>query len=283
MNNSGLSGFTNGFQYDKDRALRAQIHELKLSVANRTIEKAEHFFSICAENGLDVDRILRRDTVALAQLKRPAIEPGTPSSATTTRSVVMSPTGGGGGGVGRSYSPELESEMVRMARERDSLSEEVKSLESNYSNLFKLYEKMRENCVQLKVGSAELKIHFIHFQAIEDHLRLEISDQSQKYSSLYTLYSDLLNDAQDKLNSADAEVQRIMRESEERSLGIRLSLKKAQVQNQTLSAALESKTRENEELNKICNELIAKAHQAGGGDVSDRSGAGSGGGTARLS
>lgn len=134
--------------------MRAQIHELKLSVANRTIEKAEHFFTICAENGLDVERILRRDTVALAQLKRPGMEPSTPSSATTNKSI-MSPTGpiGSGGGVGRSNSPEMEAEMMRMARERDSLADEVKSLESNYSNLFKLYEKMRENCVQLKVGS----------------------------------------------------------------------------------------------------------------------------------
>lgn len=41
--------------------------------------------------------------------------------------------------------------------------------------------------------------------------------------------------------------------------------------------------KENDELNKICNELIAKAPQAG--DVSDRSvaGSGGGGGTARLS
>lgn len=45
------------------------------------------------------------------------------------------------------------SEINRLIREKDLLSEEIRSLEVNYSNLFKLYEKMRENCVLLKMVS----------------------------------------------------------------------------------------------------------------------------------
>ncbi len=139
--------------------------------------------------------------------------------------------------MGRSNSPELEAEMQKLVSERDSLAEEVCSLESNYSNLFKLYEKMRENCIQLK--------------ATEDAFRQEIAEQGRKYADLYALYSDLLNDAQQKLNAADSEMQRVVRENEEKTLGIRLTLKKAQVQNRTLTDALDSKVNDYVEVSKI--------------------------------
>lgn len=47
-------------------------------------------------------------------------------------------------------SPMDQKEFLKLTQERDQLADEVGSLESNYSNLFKLYEKMRENCLQLK-------------------------------------------------------------------------------------------------------------------------------------
>jgi hypothetical protein len=47
----------------------------------------------------------------------------------------------------RTFSPDL---LVELGKERDSLREELAQLENSYSDLFKRYEKMRENCVLLK-------------------------------------------------------------------------------------------------------------------------------------
>ena len=47
----------------------------------------------------------------------------------------------------RTFSPDL---AVEIGKERDALREELAQLENSYSDLFKRYEKMRENCVLLK-------------------------------------------------------------------------------------------------------------------------------------
>lgn len=47
----------------------------------------------------------------------------------------------------RSFSPNL---LAEVTKERDTLREEYGQLENSYSDLFKRYEKMRENCVILK-------------------------------------------------------------------------------------------------------------------------------------
>jgi hypothetical protein len=47
----------------------------------------------------------------------------------------------------RTFSPDLVAELTK---ERDSLRDEFGQLENSYSDLFKRYEKMRENCVLLK-------------------------------------------------------------------------------------------------------------------------------------
>uniref|UniRef100_A0A915E6P9 Transforming acidic coiled-coil-containing protein C-terminal domain-containing protein n=1 Tax=Ditylenchus dipsaci TaxID=166011 RepID=A0A915E6P9_9BILA len=203
-------------RYEKDKVLKAQVCDLKLAVSHRTAAKAEAFYKICEECGIDIERVLKRDGATLQKLQ-----------AMDTSS--------------RSNSPESEKEMLRLTQERDSLADEVRSLENNYSNLFKLYEKMRDNCLQLKTTEV---------------LRKDVSDQSKKYNSLYILYNELLNNAQEKLHGADMEIKRIDKENEDKTLGIRLSLKRAQIQIKTLETALQSKNKENEELNKICNELL---------------------------
>lgn len=35
----------------------------------------------------------------------------------------------------------------------------------------------------------------------EDNLKNDVSEQTKKYNSLYALYNELLNDAQEKLNT----------------------------------------------------------------------------------
>ncbi|KAI1726653.1 transforming acidic coiled-coil-containing protein (TACC) domain-containing protein [Ditylenchus destructor] len=206
-------------RYEKDKALKTQINELKIAVSNRTAVKAEAFYKMCEEYGIDMERVLKRDVNVIQKL-----------GAMGTSSVAQSPMD--------------QKEFLKLTQERDQLADEVGSLESNYSNLFKLYEKMRENCLQLK--------------SADETLRNDLAEQSQKYNSLYNLYIELLNSANDKLLSADEELKRIEEENDKKSLGIRMTLKKAEIKVESLESALRVKIKENEELNKICNELLAK-------------------------
>lgn len=51
-----------------------------------------------------------------------------------------------------------------IVRERNSLRDELRELENSYSDLFKRYEKMRENCVLLKNVSFTRKVYrFFNF------------------------------------------------------------------------------------------------------------------------
>lgn len=206
-------------RYEKDKVLKSQINDLKIAVSNRTSMKAEAFYKMCEEYGIDMERVLKRDANVLQKL-----------GAMGTSTVAESPMD--------------QKEFVKLTQERDQLADEVGSLESNYSNLFKLYEKMRENCLQLK--------------STEETLRNDLAEQSKKYNSLYNLYIELLNSANEKLQSADEELKRIEQENDKKSLGIRMALKKAEIKVESLESALQVKIKENEELNKICNELLAK-------------------------
>jgi len=214
---------------EMDKKMNIQVAELKLSVANKTCDKAAKFFKICEECGIDIDNVLCRSLESIRRLRQIELSP---KSSSEYANGSPSPS-----------DHDQSDEINRISSERDTLTGEVRSLEENYSNLFRLYEKMRMNCLNSK--------------ETEDALRNELAEQTRKYSSLYAMYSELLIEAQRKLEEANAEVIRIERENEEKTLGTRLALKRAQIRNDSLENALQSKIKENEELNKICNQLLS--------------------------
>lgn len=55
--------------------------------------------------------------------------------------------GTGTPGADRTVTPDAYTDLIK---ERNSLRDELRELENSYSDLFKRYEKMRENCVLLK-------------------------------------------------------------------------------------------------------------------------------------
>lgn len=63
----------------------------------------------------------------------------------------MKNTGGqkslGGPGPERNLSPD---DVAQLIKERDQLAEEVNSLETSYSELFRRYEKLRQTSVEIK-------------------------------------------------------------------------------------------------------------------------------------
>ncbi|CAK5041563.1 unnamed protein product [Meloidogyne enterolobii] len=157
-----------------------------------------------------------------------------------------------GAGTPRNGYPLSPGQVDDLTRERNSLREDVATLESNYADLFKRYEKMRENCVLLKNSEEELKNAQV--------------EEATKYENLLGKYKELRDTADFQLNQANLEIQRIIKQHEENTLGLRCRLKMNETQIQTLNLTIQGKDKQIDELNKMVEELMEKNGIAGDGD-----------------
>lgn len=68
-------------------------------------------------------------------------------------------------------SPQEQQNFQQLIRERDSLRDDLNSLENNYSELFKRYERMRENAASLKNVKC-LILHVLNFAITTQFINL---------------------------------------------------------------------------------------------------------------
>uniref|UniRef100_A0A183BPR3 TACC_C domain-containing protein n=1 Tax=Globodera pallida TaxID=36090 RepID=A0A183BPR3_GLOPA len=102
---------------------------------------------------------------------------------------------------------------------------------------------MRLNCVNLK-------------EVVEQSLRAELDGLGQKYGALHKMYTELLVEAQKKLEDANEELRHSDKEHVQKTMALRLALKRAQIRLGSVEKALELKNKENAELHDICGQLI---------------------------
>ncbi|KAH7721871.1 cytochrome c oxidase subunit 2 [Aphelenchoides avenae] len=206
---------------EKDYKRETSMVHAQLTVANQTVKKVEQFCSILRENGIDLERVLRKEPGVLMDLQYNAAAPG------------------------REFSPDQEADIVRLTRERDAALEDNRSLDGVYSDLLRRYEKLRVNSVAMKAN--------------EETFRKAAEDMAVKYAKLMTTFRELHEDAQHKLQEANTYIAKLEKKHTEDTLGLRMNVKKAESRIKTLEATIATKVNENEELHKICEELIAKS------------------------
>jgi len=131
-----------------------------------------------------------------------------------------------------------------MIKERDQLRDELRELENSYSDLFKRYEKMRENCVLLK-NSEEL-------------LKKNAEDESAKYEHLANMFSELRDTDANEIEKANMELARVEKQHEENTLNLRCRLKRYESEISALTMTIQGKENHIEELNKLCDDLMRK-------------------------
>ncbi|KAL3108622.1 hypothetical protein niasHT_015544 [Heterodera trifolii] len=134
--------------------------------------------------------------------------------------------------------------MNELITERDTLRDEFAQLENSYSDLFKRYEKMRENCVLLKNS--------------EDELKSTVEEDNVKYERLLARFHELREAAAHQLDQANLEIQRMTKQHEDNTLGLRCRLKMNDAQLQTLGKTIQGKDDEIKELKAMCEELMQK-------------------------
>ncbi|KAM6221817.1 transforming acidic coiled-coil-containing protein 3 [Rhynchocyon petersi] len=137
-----------------------------------------------------------------------------------------------------------EAKIQKVLKERDQLTTDLDSMEKSFSDLFKRLEKQKEVIEGYRKNEESLK------KCVEDYI-LKIEKESQRYQALKA-------HAEEKLSLANEEIAQVRSKAQAEALAFQASLRKEHMRVHSLEKALEQKTKENDELTRICDDLISK-------------------------
>ncbi|XP_048219935.1 transforming acidic coiled-coil-containing protein 3 isoform X2 [Perognathus longimembris pacificus] len=137
-----------------------------------------------------------------------------------------------------------QAKIQKVLKERDQLTADLNSLEKSFSDLFKRFEKQKEVIEGYRKNEDSLK------KCVEEYI-VRIEKEGQRYQVLKV-------HAEEKLKLANEEIAQVRSKAQAEALAFQASLRKAQMQIHSLEKTVEQKTKENEELSKICDDLISK-------------------------
>ncbi|XP_068259173.1 transforming acidic coiled-coil-containing protein 3 [Nyctibius grandis] len=135
-------------------------------------------------------------------------------------------------------------EMQRMVEEKQQVISDLNSMEKSFSELFKRFEKQKEVLEGYRKNEEALK------KCAEEYLA-RIKKEEQRYQALKA-------HAEEKLHQANEEIAQVRSKAKSETAALQANLRKEQMRIQSLERTLEQKTKENEELTKICDDLISK-------------------------
>ncbi|XP_011792165.1 PREDICTED: transforming acidic coiled-coil-containing protein 3 [Colobus angolensis palliatus] len=137
-----------------------------------------------------------------------------------------------------------KAEIQKVLKEKDQLTTDLNSMEKSFSDLFKRFEKQKEVIEGYRKNEESLK------KCVEDYLA-RITQEGQRYQALKA-------HAEEKLQLANEEIAQVRSKAQAEVLALQASLRKEQMRIQSLEKTVEQKTKENEELTRICDDLISK-------------------------
>uniref|UniRef100_A0A8C5KNW9 Transforming, acidic coiled-coil containing protein 3 n=1 Tax=Jaculus jaculus TaxID=51337 RepID=A0A8C5KNW9_JACJA len=137
-----------------------------------------------------------------------------------------------------------QTKIQKVLKERDQLTADLNSMEKSFSDLFKRFEKQKEVIEGYRKNEDSLK------KCVEEYI-VRIEKESQRYQALKA-------HAEEKLKLANEEITQVRSKAQAEALAFQASLRKAQMQIHSLEKTVEQKTKENEELTRICDDLISK-------------------------
>ncbi|XP_052055457.1 transforming acidic coiled-coil-containing protein 3 isoform X2 [Apodemus sylvaticus] len=137
-----------------------------------------------------------------------------------------------------------EDKIQKVLKERDQLNADLNSMEKSFSDLFKRFEKQKEVIEGYQKNEDSLK------KCVEEYI-VKIGKEGQRYQALKA-------HAEEKLKLANEEIAQVRSKAQAEALAFQASLRKAQMQIHSLEKTVEQKTKENDELTKICDDLISK-------------------------
>ncbi|XP_071609389.1 transforming acidic coiled-coil-containing protein 3 isoform X2 [Heliangelus exortis] len=135
-------------------------------------------------------------------------------------------------------------EMQRLVEEKQQVISDLNSMEKSFSELFKRFEKQKDVLEGYRKNEEALK------RCVEDYVA-RIKKEEQRYQVLKA-------HAEEKLQQANEEIAQVRSKANSETAALQASVRKEQMRIQSLEKSLEQKTKENDELTKICDDLILK-------------------------
>ncbi|XP_006134802.2 transforming acidic coiled-coil-containing protein 3 isoform X2 [Pelodiscus sinensis] len=135
-------------------------------------------------------------------------------------------------------------ENQKILEEKQQVLSDLNSMEKSFSELFKRFEKQKEALEGYRKNEEALK------KCAEDYLA-RIKKEEQRYQALKA-------HAEEKLHQANEEIAQVRGKAKAETVALQATLRKEQMKVQSLERSLEQKAKENDELTKICDDLILK-------------------------
>ncbi|XP_072191211.1 transforming acidic coiled-coil-containing protein 3 isoform X2 [Excalfactoria chinensis] len=140
-------------------------------------------------------------------------------------------------------------EIQQIMEEKQQVISDLNSMEKSFSELFKRFEKQKEVLEGYLKNEEALK------KCAEEYLA-RIKKEEQRYQALKA-------HAEEKIHQANEEIAQVRNKAKSETAALQASLRKEQMRIQSLERSLEQKTKENDELTKICDDLILKLGKNG--------------------
>ncbi|KAK2092512.1 Transforming acidic coiled-coil-containing protein 3 [Saguinus oedipus] len=131
-----------------------------------------------------------------------------------------------------------KADIQKVLKEKDQLTADLNSMEKSFSDLFKRFEKQKEVIEGYRKNEESLK------KCAEDYLA-RVTQVGQRYQALKA-------HTKEKLQLANEEITQVRSKAQAEALALQASLRKEQMERTV------GKTKENEELTRICDNLISK-------------------------
>uniref|UniRef100_A0A182PW78 Transforming acidic coiled-coil-containing protein C-terminal domain-containing protein n=1 Tax=Anopheles epiroticus TaxID=199890 RepID=A0A182PW78_9DIPT len=139
---------------------------------------------------------------------------------------------------------EIECESLKQDNEINA--QHLESLEKTFSNLYAKYERMKKNAIKYKENEEKL---------LEKVLKLEECLRAQEQR-----YEKMKSHAMSQLEIANVKIDEAIRNHSQESAKLKAQIKKEELYRISINEQLIQKSKENEELVKICDELISETN-----------------------
>ncbi|CAG2113883.1 unnamed protein product [Medioppia subpectinata] len=142
---------------------------------------------------------------------------------------------------------ELINKCNEMSAERTQALEEVNNVEKNFYEVHNRYDKVRTALEDSKLKEIQFNEQY-----------MELMDKLHEKEHMYEL---LKSKAEEKIEHANNYIESARRECESELIAVKAQLKRSEMKINGLQLQLDQKTRENDELTKMVDELIANVEK----------------------
>ncbi|XP_041124182.1 transforming acidic coiled-coil-containing protein 3-like [Polyodon spathula] len=140
-------------------------------------------------------------------------------------------------------------EIQKVNEEKQQVLLDLSSMEKSFSDLFKRFDKQKEVIEGYRKNEETLK------RCAQEYLS-RIKKEEQRYQTLKA-------HAEEKISLANEEIAQVRTKSKAETAALQATLRREQMKIQSLDRSLEQKAKENEELTKLCDELIMNVQKGG--------------------